>query len=465
MKRKAVRSQSADPVPTKQISVIVPENPFAPDPIRGAKHCLCALDVERLMEWWPGRPHAPHRDPKKVRSIQRSLDWKRVAQIAAYLLQEEIVGAPEKLDQVFSEIYEPRRNEPGRQWPPKIPKVIGYQRSAFPTFSNVLIHVNGAQIRRIENSPAGTASLIFDENNPKLNFSVIDGQHRINGAFLAVRLLNIRGKNVKWEIPAEIFLDLDAENSAPQHQAQIFIDVNFYQKKVDRSLVADLFPTARGGRSAIDSKERAQDIGRRLMLETGPLVGLIQIPGIRYGTKDVVTLATLNSAIEDCLEALMTVDITGLEAQSEFIAMCLNAWLEASGRLENPADVLKRGLSSTNVVYQGRVIVSVLTLLPAVLVELKDERIRLDSNKAVSHLIDWFRKLARRAGLLNDKGEFLDKDEFKERRYLGAGGLGMLRDVMWAAASGSTKVSTMDEDEIVERADKHRRKTLYLLSK
>jgi hypothetical protein len=98
----------------------------------------------------------------------------------------------------------------------------------------------------------------------------------------------------EWEIPAEIFLDLDARGQPPRRQAQIFIDVNFYQKKVDRSLVADLFPTARGSREPLDNKERAQDLGRKLMLEVGPLVGMIQIPGIRYGVKDVVTLATLN---------------------------------------------------------------------------------------------------------------------------------------------------------------------------
>jgi hypothetical protein len=50
--------------------------------------------------------------------------------------------------------------------------------------------------------------LEFDERNPNLNFSVIDGQHRINGAYLAVSLLRQRGKDVSWEIPAEIFLDL-----------------------------------------------------------------------------------------------------------------------------------------------------------------------------------------------------------------------------------------------------------------
>src|SRR5204863_7414429 len=129
-----------------------------------------------------------------------------------------------------------------------------------------------------------------------------------------------------WEIPAEIFIDLDKPNAPPRHQAQIFIDVNFYQKKVDRSLVADLFPTARGQREALDDKERAQDLGRKLMLETGPLVGMVQIPGIKFGVPDVVTLATLNSAIEDVLPHLMAAGIESLEAQADFLAQCLDAW-------------------------------------------------------------------------------------------------------------------------------------------
>ena len=53
------------------------------------KHCLAALDVAKLMQWWPGQPHTPHRDPKKVRDIQRSLNWKRVAQIVAIDFNEK----------------------------------------------------------------------------------------------------------------------------------------------------------------------------------------------------------------------------------------------------------------------------------------------------------------------------------------------------------------------------------------
>src|SRR3972149_2091886 len=117
----------------QRISVIVPKNPFLGD---GGSACLCALDVVKIMDWWPGTPHVPHRDPEKVRAIQRSLDWKRVAQIASYLLQREITEAPAKLDAYFRDIYEPKKLEPGREWPPKVPKVVGFERSEYPTFSN-----------------------------------------------------------------------------------------------------------------------------------------------------------------------------------------------------------------------------------------------------------------------------------------------------------------------------------------
>jgi hypothetical protein len=93
----------------EKISVIVPKNPFVQTSLRDVRHCLAALDVEKLMVWWPGDPHNPERDAQKVRNIQRSLDWKRVAQIAAYLLQREIKDAPDRLDHYFREIYEPKK--------------------------------------------------------------------------------------------------------------------------------------------------------------------------------------------------------------------------------------------------------------------------------------------------------------------------------------------------------------------
>lgn len=449
--------------PIQKVSVIVPKNPFAPQAMQKRWHCLSALDVEKLMEWWPGKPHSPHRKASKVRDIQRSLDWKRVAQIAAYLLQEELVGAPEKLIEAFSDIYEPKMDEPGRQWPPKVPKIVNYQRSTYPTFSNVLIHVNGATLVPDDDGDEGAASLEFDENNKTLNFSVIDGQHRINGAYLAMHVRKSRGHTDPWEIPAEIFLDLDKPGDPPRHQAQIFIDVNSYQKKVDRSLVADLFPTARGARGPADDTERSQDIGRRLMLESGPLVGLIQIPGIKYGTKDVVTLATLNSAIEGILSDLREAGIRSLEGQTDFISNILEAWLVASGRVEDRDVARLSGLSDDNVAYQGRVLVSILTLVPAILLEARVNRLKFGSERFEQHIREWMAGVAKRAGLLKD-GKLLSKSEFKQRRYLGTGGIGRFRDTLWAAAGSSRSIADVEEERMVLLAEKVRARVRHELS-
>lgn len=434
----------------ESLSVIVPTNPFARG--KDVKHCLCALDVEKLMDWWPGTPHSPHRNADKVKAIQRALDWKRVAHIAAYLLQAEITDAPDKIVQYFSEIYEPKKLEPGREWPPKVSNVISYQRSVYPSFSNVLVHVNGASLIGDDKKP-GTAVLRFDPDDDELAFSIIDGQHRINGAYLAVKILKETNPSTRWEIPAEVFIDLDSPGKA-NHQAQIFIDVNFYQKKVDRSLVADLFPTARGARKSLDNKERAQDIGRRLMLERGPLVGMIQIPGIKYGVKDVIALSTLVGAVEDVIDVLKAHDLTSLDEQVDFIAQSLSAWLYASGRREDDAVTSK--LSSGNVVYQGRILVSVIGLIPAMLWKLRKSKHPLISDKSEQELSKWLAHVMETAGLLKH-GKFIDKDAFKKEGYLGSGGIGRFRDRLWAAARGSGhRIAAMKQESIEMLAQQNR---------
>ncbi len=439
------RSQSV-----KVISVIVPDNPFVRSNLGEVKHCLAALDVTDLMEWWPGKPHSPHRNPDKVQAIQRSLDWKRVAQIAAYLLQKEIVDAPKELKEIFVQVYGSKAAEPGRQWPPQVPRVVGFEKSTYPTFSNVLLHVNGASVKELKD---GAAQLKFDADNAKLNFSVIDGQHRINGAYFAVMLRRKEDPSARWEIPAEIFLDLDAANEPPRRQAQIFIDVNFYQKKVDRSLVADLFPLAREPGGSLNDKERAQDLGRKLMLEVGPLVGMIQIPGIRYGVADVITLATLNAAIEDILTDLARVKITSLEGQSRFLAQCLDAWLEASGRKVGLED---SAVPPTTVVYQGRVLVSFLTLIPACVWTIRKTGRDFVSEVAHKKLVAWLSSVADRAGLLKE-GKFLEKSDFKEKGFLGSGGLARFRDTLWAAVDAPPqRIDGMGDSKISQLADENR---------
>ena len=444
------------------ISVIVPKNPFTKPELQDRKHCLCALDVEKLMEWWPGKPHSPHRNANKVKTIQRILDWKRVAQIASYLLQQEIQDAPDVINKYFKDIYEPKKNEPGREWPPKISKVIGYQPSEFPTFSNVLLHLNGAKIKEIpslKNSEDNAGTLVFNEKDKDLNFTVIDGQHRINGAFLAIKIQQSLHKNeeLTWEIPAEIFLDLDEVDTPPRKQAQIFIDVDSNQKKVDKSLVADLFPTARGERSALNNKERAQDIGRKLMLEIGPLVGMIQIPGIKYGVKDVITLATLNTAIENILESLIKCELSSLDEQSEFIAQCLTAWFEAAGRFEKLNEAKKTELDPENSAYQGRVLVSMITLIPFFLWKLKKNKTIFISDEALNILTKLIKQILLNSKLL-EKNMFISKTKFSELGFHGSGGIGRFRDLLWAVCMTNRKLNTKKPDKIASIANINRSK-------
>jgi len=434
----------------QRISVIVPRNPFVADG-GSANHCLCVLNVMKIMEWWPGTPHAAHRDPTKVRAIQRSLDWKRVVQIAAYLLQREIKDAPDRLHKYFNQIYEPKRMDPGRQWPPSVGRVVGFAPSIYRSFSNILVHVNGAELQ-----PAGTAEakyLVFDENDRNLRFTVIDGQHRVNGAYLALKILQEDNLPVNWDIPAEVFLNLDKPDTPPRMQAQIFIDVNFYQKKVDRSLVADLFPTTRATRDPENDRERAQDIGRRLMLETGPLVGMIQIPGIKYGVRGVVALATLVGAIEDVLPDLNRANLNSLNAQTEFIAHVLSSWLDASGRKEEMEGKSEQSLDSENVVYQGRILVSVITLIPACLAKLAASDIEPLSDEAGALLRTFLKRIIERSGLMR-RGRFIDRTDFKKRGFLGSGGTARFRNRLWAAIARD--VSKLGDEKVDKEAEKVR---------
>ena len=154
-------------------------------------------------------------------------------------------------------------------------------------------------------------------------FQVIDGQHRINGAYFAVRLLQEEKPGETWEARQKCSSNLDPLGK-PQRQAQIFIDVNFNQKKGRSITEADLYPTKRENREAqFDDKERAQDIGRKLMLEAGPLVGMIQIPGIRYGVKGCHYSGYSElMRSKNILPALAKCEIGGLEIQTDFLAQC-----------------------------------------------------------------------------------------------------------------------------------------------
>ena len=82
--------------------------------------------------------------------------------------------------------------------------------------------------------------------------------------------------------------------------------------------------------------------------------------------------------------------------------------------------------------YQGRAIVSFLTLTPACILQLKRKKIQLLSDKAADELTTWLRGVMTRAKLVKN-GKFLAKGEFRSKGFLGSGGLARFRDSLWAA--------------------------------
>ena len=159
----------------------------------------------------------------------------------------------------------------------------------------------------------------------------------------------------------------------------------------------------------------------------------------------------MNSAIEDLLDTLVDNGLLGLDDQTNFLAQCLTAWLNASGRFEKPGSSKKKELDPANVAYQGRVLVSVLTLVPAMVWRLKSHKVKLVSDQAAKLLEDFLSAAAENAGLL-DKGVFIDKGKFKARGFLGSGGIARFRDLLWASVGGK-EVKKMKEDKITEVAE------------
>jgi len=181
---------------------------------------------------------------------------------------------------------------------------------------------------------------------------------------------------------------------------------------------------------------------------------MIQIPGIKYGVKDVVALATLNAAVEDILETLENAGLTSLEAQSDFLAQCLAAWFDATGRFEEPKKAKTQALDPENVTYQGRVLVSVLALMPAVIWKLKQQKVPVISDDAAEVLTKWFRGIAQRGNLL-ERGVFIGKSKFKKRGYLGSGGIGRFRDILWAASLAKKKLGRLKPETIGRIAEQN----------
>lgn len=95
---------------------------------------------------------------------------------------------------------------------------------------------------------------------------------------------------------------------------------------------------------------------------------------------------------------------------------------------------------------------SILAIVPAMLWKLKKEGVAFVSTRAQEHLTDWLRGIADRAALLKD-GVFIGKQEFKNRKYLGSGGIGLFRDTLWAAMGAKRKLLRMKPERIAQIAD------------
>jgi len=178
---------------------------------------------------------------------------------------------------------------------------------------------------------------------------------------------------------------------------------------------------------------------------------MIQVPGIKYGVKNVVALATLVGAIEEVLPVLEKLGLTDINSQTDFLAELLTSWLEASGRREDISPSNARSVNPQNVVYQGRVLVSVLALVPAVLIQLRQRNVPFVSQRAEEALRRWFRELIVRAGFM-ERDQFIGRDEFKRLGFLGSGGIAKFRDRLWAATLNGT-VKRRPEEEIRAKAE------------
>jgi hypothetical protein len=83
--------------------------------------------------------------------------------------------------------------------------------------------------------------------------------------------------------------------------------------------------------------------------------------------------------------------------------------------------------------------------------KLKKERVAFVSTKAQERLTHWLREIADRAKLLQD-GVFIDKKEFKNRKYLGSGGIGLFRDTLWAATRTKRDLRRVKPEKVTQIA-------------
>lgn len=100
--------------------------------------------------------------------------------------------------------------------------------AAFPT--PIVLSINSDDIQ-IENKIEDIYTLSFNENHPIAE--ILDGQHRVEGIKIS--------QNFETEMMIAIMFDLSEEE-----KAYVFSTINSNQKKVDKSLIYDLFEISTG---------------------------------------------------------------------------------------------------------------------------------------------------------------------------------------------------------------------------
>lgn len=161
-------------------------------------------------------------------NVQRALDPKRQKEIARYIAQSDATfptSVTLSADSEYIHIVEIS--------PRSLILVIGVEIEGAPKNDTtqpleikegILEVAEGSKVRRFETLPS----------NQKIAL-VIDGQHRIEG-LRAAGAEDPENSNGDFELPLVFMFDL-----TPEVMARIFVTINSTQRKVDASLISDLF--------------------------------------------------------------------------------------------------------------------------------------------------------------------------------------------------------------------------------
>jgi hypothetical protein len=101
--------------------------------------------------------------------------------------------------------------------------------------------------------------------------------------------------------------------------------------------------------------------------------------------------------------------------------------------------------------------------VPAILAHLLDAKLPFVSEKARQDVTEWFKETIHNAGLIQ-KGKFVVKDDFRKLGFLGSGGIGRFRNLLWAAAYRKRNVSNLSPEDIAKAAGQGRAEANKALS-